>query len=221
MSLRMVKLIVIDGIDGSGKTTQIELLTQYLASQGQALQTISFPRYEDNIYGKLIKIYLEGEFGNINNVNPYLMALAFAGDRLLAKPLIESWLREGKVVIANRYVSSSKAHLGANLPENQKEKFMEWIDKLEYQTNGLPKPDLTILLKVDPKSGQENVKEKHQPDMHEKDLSHEEKATKIYLELSKMEENWVVVNCMIGDKMRPKEDIQGDITSIPNLTNEH
>ncbi len=217
------KLIVIDGIDGSGKTTQIELLRQYLASQGPTLQVevINFPRYEDNEYGKLIRRYLEGEFGSIKDVNPYLVALAFAGDRVLAKPLIENWLNERKIVIANRYVSSSKAHLGANLPEYERENFMEWIDQLEFQTNGMPKPNLSILLNIDPAVGQKNALIKNSPDIHEKDLTHGEKAAKIYLELSKSEENWVVVNCMIDDKMRPKEDIQKDITSILNLTNEH
>ena len=121
MSLRVGKLIVIDGIDGSGKTTQIELLRQYLASQGETLQVISFPRYGENIYVDLIKRYLEGEFGSIDQVDPYLMALAFVGDRALAKPLMDEWLAAGKLVIANRYVSSSKAHMGANLPEEKRE----------------------------------------------------------------------------------------------------
>ncbi len=220
MDKKQGRLIVIDGIDGSGKTTQIELLKQYLASQGLALQVevINFPRYEDNEYGKLIKRYLEGEFGD---VSPYLISLAFAGDRFLARPLIEEWLREGKIVIANRYVSSSKAHLSTNLPEEKRKEFMEWIDRLEYQINGMPKPDLNILLNVDPKIGQKNALSKNLPDIHEKSIQHEEKAAKIYLDLSRTEGNWVVVNCMIGDKMRPKEDIQKDITVILNLTNEH
>ena len=144
------KLIVIDGIDGSGKTTQIELLGKYLSEKNIPYEVINFPRYGENIYADLITRYLEGEFGSINEINPYLMALTFAGDRLLAKPLIEGWLAAGKVVIANRYVSASKAHLGANLPEDQRENFMEWVDKLEYETNSTPKPDLNILLNVDP-----------------------------------------------------------------------
>ncbi len=206
-------LLVIDGIDGSGKTTQIELLKQYLASQGQALQVevINFPRYEDNLYGKLIKRYLEGEFGE---VNPYLIAPVFAGDRFLAKPLIESWLNEGKVVIANRYVSSSKAHLGANMDEVKKEEFMEWIDQLEYQTNGMPKPDFTILLKVDPKVGQKNALADHQVDMHEQSIEHEQKASKIYFEMSQAEENWEVLDCMENGKMKSKEDIHKEIVKI-------
>src|SRR5438045_2336719 len=110
-------LIVIEGIDGSGKTTQANLLSGYLKSKNIPHEVINFPRYEDNLYGKLIRRYLNGEFGEAKKVDPYLMSLAYAGDRNLAKPLIENWLLEGKIVVANRYVSSNKAHMGANLSQ--------------------------------------------------------------------------------------------------------
>ena len=207
------KLIVIDGIDGSGKTTQIDLLSQYLSDKSIPYEIISFPRYEDNLYGTLIRRYLEGEFGGIKDVNPYLLALAFAGDRALAKPLMESWLNSRKLVIANRYVSSSKAHLGANVAENKREEFMEWLDQLEYGTHKLPKPDLNLLLNVDPRIGQKNVEGKHK-DLHEQDIKHLEQAAKIYLELAKAETNWQLVNCMEGDKMASKENIHKQITAI-------
>lgn len=207
-------LLVFEGIDGSGKTTQIELLKQYLTSQDVVWEAINFPRYEDNLYGKLIRRYLKGEFGSIQNVNPYLIALAYAADRFLAKPLIDNWLQSGKVVLANRFVSSSKAHLGANLPEDQRENFMEWIDQMEYQNNKMPKPSLNILLKVDPKAGQQNALKDHLIDIHEKSIEHEQKASKIYLELSQKEPNWVVVNCMEDGQMRNKEDINKKIVEI-------
>lgn len=202
------RLIVIDGIDGSGKSTQIELIKQALICE-----IISFPRYEDNIYGKLIRRYLEGEFGSINEVNPYLMALAFAGDRLLVKPLIEKWLEEGKLVIANRYISASKAHMGANLPEEKREEFIYWLNELEYKTNDMPKEDMTILLSVDPKIGQKNVAGRH-TDIHEENLSHLKEANNIYLSLAKQNPNWYVVDCMKDKGMRIKEDISKDIMQI-------
>lgn len=204
-------LIVIDGIDGSGKTTQIELLKKNLQVP---FEIISFPRYEDNLYGQLIKRYLEGEFGGISNVNPYLMSLAYAGDRFLAKPLIEKWLSEGKLVIANRYVSANKAHMGANLPPEKREEFFKWLDGLEYNTNELPKEDLTILLAVDPKVGQENVSDAHQPDLHEENREHLEKAQEIYLSLAKKEHNWYLVDCMEGSQMRSPETIHKQIMTI-------
>lgn len=207
------RLIVIEGIDGSGKTTQIELLKKNLALQGETLQVISFPRYEDNIYGKLVRRYLSGEFGSIKEVNPYLMACIFAGDRLLAKPLIEKWLAEGELVLTNRYVSASKAHLGANLPEEKRQEFFKWLDEVEYRINDIPKEDQTILLVVDPKVGQQNVLRKQHLDIHEQNLKHLEEANKIYLELAK-KENWQVVDCMEDGRMKDKEKIQQEILRI-------
>lgn len=219
MSLRIGKLIVIDGTDGAGKTTQIKLLSESLAKKNISHEVISFPRYEDNEYGKLVKRYLEGEFGSINEVNPYLMALAYAGDRALAKPLIEKWLGEGKVVITNRYVSANCAHMGANLPIEKRDEFISWLSDLEYRTNGLPYADLTILLTVDPKVGQKNVLDKQKPDIHEENLRHLEEANKIYLSLAEEENNWHVVDCMKDGEMRSPEDIHQDIMQI--LQNSH
>lgn len=206
-------LAVIDGIDGSGKTTQIKLLQGYLKQQNILHEIISFPRYTENIYGKLIKRYLLGEFGNLTQVNPYLMALAYAGDRLLAKSQIEQWLSEGKVVIANRYVSASKAHLGANLPEIKRAEFIDWLEELEYQTNKIPKEDLTILLTVDPKIGQKNVSGKG-PDLHEDNLIHLQQAQQIYLDLAKLNSNLEVVNCMKDNRMRLPQDIHLELLKI-------
>lgn len=214
MDKKQGRLIVVEGIDGSGKTIQIELLKQALASQGvplEALEAISFPRYEDNIYGKLIKRYLEGEFGSIDEVNPYLMALAYAGDRALAKPLIEEWLSDGKIVIADRYVSSSKAHLGANLADEKRAEFTAWLDELEYNTNNIPREDLTILLSVDPKIGQQNSANQ---DIHEKNIKHLEVANKIYLDLAKKEDSWYVIDCMKDGRMRTREEIHQQIIVI-------
>lgn len=205
-------LIVIEGVDGSGKTTQIELLKQTLVSQGVPLQVISFPRYEDNVYGQLIRRYLEGEFGSMAEVDPHLIACIFAGDRFLAKPLIEKWLSEEKLVLANRYVSSSKAHLGANISE-KREEFVKWLDELEYGTNKMPREDLTILLTVDPGIGQKNVLGRH-PDLHEENLKHLEEANRIYLSLAKKEKNWYVVDCMKDGSMWTPADIHKEITRI-------
>lgn len=203
-------LIVIEGIDGAGKTTQVELLEKYYSAKNIPHEVISFPRYEDNLYGQLIRRYLNGEFGRIN---PYVIALIFAGDRVLAKAQIENWLAQGKLVIANRYVSSSKAHLGANLPEEKKEEFIRWLDKLEYQTNKMPKEDLTILLDIEPSVGRKNVQG---ADIHESNLKHLQEASKIYLKLAQTEPNWKVVDCMSDGSMKSKEEIHKLIIEILN-----
>ncbi len=211
------RLIVIEGIDGSGKTTQIDLLAKALAEKNIPYEVISFPRYGDNIYAELVARYLEGEFGSINEVNPYLISLAFAGDRLLAKPEIERALSEGKIVLANRYVSANKAHMGAHLPESQREEFNSWLDELEYQTNQMPREDLTVLLNVVPKTGQKNVSHR-MPDLHEESIKHLEEANKIYLELAKKEDNWYVVNCMKDGEMAFPENIHQEIMSLLSVS---
>lgn len=214
-------LIVIEGVDGSGKTTQVNLISETLKQKNIPHEVISFPRYADNIYGKLIRRYLEGEFGGTEEVNPYLMACIFAGDRHLAKPLIENFLNEGKVVLANRYVASSKAHMSANLTENKREEFMAWLDELEYQTNKIPKEDLNILLNVDPEIAQKNIRGEKGPvdrssnkDIHETSLNHLKTAQGIYLEISKAEQNWKVVECMEGGRMKDKEVIHKLVVEI-------
>ncbi len=208
-------LIVIDGTDGSGKTTQINLLSKFLKEKRIPFKVISFPRYGQNKYAKAVQDYLEGKFGSIEKVDPYQISTYYAGDRLLAKPEIEKWINEGEMVIANRYVSSNKAHMGANLPPNRRAKFFKWLNNLEYRENSIPKENLTILLMVDPKVGQINVLAKESSDLHEENLSHLEAANKIYLALSQKEKNWIVVNCMKNGRMRTPEDIHLEI--VKNL----
>lgn len=202
------KLLVIDGIDGSGKTTQINLLSKYLKIKDIDFEVISFPRYGNNKYTDQIESYLNRNI----SYDSYSIARAFAGDRLLAKPLIEAWLKKGKLVIANRYASSSKAHLGANIPEKERGEFFKWLDKLEYQDNGIPKEDMTILVNVDPKIGQKNLGSGN--DIHEKDLNHLTKASEIFLQLAKSNPNWMVVKCMEDGKMKSPQQIHQKIVKI-------
>ncbi len=214
MSLQVGKLIVIDGIDGAGKTTQINLLSQYLINKNIPNEVISFPQYGKNEYARQITDYLEGKLGKLEEVDPYFIARAYALDRLTSKDLINSWLNEGKLVIANRYVSANEAHIGATVEKEKREEFIKWIDQLEYETNGMPKEDLTILLNIDPSLGQQNALGKNQPDIHEKDLKHLEEAAKIYLEISNFQENWVVINCMENGQMKSKQLIHKEIIEV-------
>lgn len=205
-------LIVFEGIDGSGKTTQINLLSQYFNEKKIDFEVISFPQYGKNKYSKEIFDYLSGKFGNLSEIDPYSIVKLYAEDRKTARDKIKNWLEQGKLVIANRYISSSKAHLGANMPDDQREKFIQWLDELEYDRNDMPKEDLTILLNADPQVAQKNVGQEH--DIHEESLRHLEKANKIYFDLSQKEENWVAINCVQNGKMRSKGDIHREIVEI-------
>lgn len=208
-------LLVFEGIDGSGKTTQIELLSKYLSGENIPYEVVNFPQYGKNEYADKVYGYLSGELGK---VDPYSIAKAYASDRKTVREQILDWLENGKLVIANRYISSSKAHLGANLDEEKREEFIRWLDQLEYQENGMPKEDLTILLNVDPKVGQKNALKDHQVDIHEKSIEHEEKAAKIYLELSQNEPNWMVVDCMENGQMKSPKQIHKEIMEIIQIT---
>ena len=206
-------LLVIEGIDGSGKTTQVELLTEYLAGKNIPFETISFPQYGKNEYAIKIREYLDGKSGDMD---PHALADLYAKDRLTSKDLIKKWLSEGKIVVANRYVSSSKAHIGAKLPENELGEMIDYINVLEYKTNGMSKEDLTILLHADPNLAQANAENKDGSDIHEEDINHLKMASKIYLELAKLEQNWAVLDCMTDGKMKSKEEIHKLLLAILN-----
>lgn len=216
------RFIVIEGTDGSGKGTQTELLVEKLKAMNISTQFIDFPRYDQNIYGELVGRYLDAEFGGIDDVSPYLACLPFAGDRMLAKEAIKEWLREGKLVVTNRYVPSNKAHMGAKLPNKERERFYGWLDRLEYKTNGIPKEDLVIFLSVAPEIGQRNVEGKgkrlhlgdKKKDIHEDNLEHLSQTSKIYLEFAKSDPKWALIECTKNGQMRTKDEIHEEILEI-------
>ena len=203
------KFVVFEGIDGSGKATQVKLLSKKLKIPHEV---ISFPRYGNNPHADQIKKYLKGELGKKEKISPYEISLEYAGDRALAKSQIAKWLKDGKLVIADRYVSSSKAHLGAQLPESERQKFINWLDDLEYETNNIPREDLVIFLYIPPEISQKNITSKEK-DILEKDLEHQKNTGKIYLELAK-NPKWVTINCIKNGKMRNKNEINKEIRRV-------
>lgn len=208
------KLLVFEGIDGSGKTTQIKLLSKKLKVKNIPYEVISFPQYGKNEFANQIYDYLSGKFGKLAEIDPYTIAKVYASDRKTVKDLVKSWLESGKLVIANRYVSSSKAHLGANLPKGRQQDFFKWLESLEYETNKMPREDITILLDADPAVSQKNLKGEEKKDIHEGSLKHLTQAGKIYLQLAKKNPNWYVIDCMKSGQMRTKEDIHRQILDI-------
>ncbi len=140
------KLIVIEGIDSSGKTTQLTLLKDFLKSQNKSFQTIHFPQYNESFYGKMLASFLRGELGQLEQVNPYIISVIYALDRAEAKEKIERWLQDGEIIIASRYATSNMAHQAGRLSKNEREKFIDWDTELEYTINKIPREDLVILL---------------------------------------------------------------------------
>ena len=136
------KFIALEGIDGSGKRTQIDLLASGLNARGLATFRIGFPRYE-SFFGKLVGRYLNGEFGALDAVDPHLSALLYAGDRLEAKLEIEAALSDGKIVLADRYIGSNMAHQSERVSPEKREEFLAWLKHLEYGLYRLPVEDLS------------------------------------------------------------------------------
>ena len=198
------KLIVIEGIDGSGKRTQAEALAREFSARGIEHTQIGFPRY-DGFFGRLAAQFLNGDFGPLESVDPHFSALLYAGDRLEAKPRIEAELGGGKIVLADRYIGSNLAHQGARIAAEKRAAFLDWLRELEYKVYGLPKEDLVVYLRVPAAAAHRLIGEKAarrytqlRRDLQESDMAHLEKASQIYDELSR-QPTWVKIECAGAD----------------------
>lgn len=194
------KLIALEGIDGSGKHTQLELLARALEQRGLAVMQISFPRYE-SFFGKLVARFLNGEFGSVAQVDPHFSALLYAGDRLETKPELESALAAGKIILADRYIASNLAHQSERVPAAQRDEFVAWLKRLEYVLYGLPAEDLVIYLHVPVVQAHRLVGLKAarsytplERDILEANISHLEQTAIAYEQLA-TESNWVRIDC--------------------------
>jgi dTMP kinase len=201
-----MNFVVIEGLDGSGKSTQIKLLREYLVKQNIKHKYLHFPRTDTPVYGELIARFLRGESGDIKSVDPYLVALLYAGDRNDAKTIIKEWLMEGYFVLVDRYVNSNIAFQCAKLnSESERLQLKNWIIQLEYHYNQLPVPDLNIFLDV-PFNFTENqlLKERKgedreylngRADIHEADLDFQKNVREVYLSLEGKDDKYKILNC--------------------------
>lgn len=199
------KLIVLTGIDGSGKTVQTRLLYEGLIKDGYPVETIDYPRYGETLFGDLVGRYLRGEFGKLDEVNPYLAAVLFAGDRFETRARIEGWLAGGKIVLANRYVVDNIAHQGVRVggSDLEMEKFTRWLTRLEYEVFKMPGADINILLSLPPAIAHKLVAEKKardylgdkKRDIHEDDLLYLTAASRCFHNLA-LQPDWRIVECV-------------------------
>ncbi len=228
------KLIVIDGGDGSGKTTQAKLLLKYLKKKKIPTKYVDFPQYYLSFHGKTIAKFLRGEFGSIDQVSPYLASLAYALDRASVKQEMEEFLEKGGFIIANRYASSNIAHQGSKFSNKKERKeFVKWIYELEYKVHKIPKEDLVIYLYIPWKKTIKLIEKKpdrkylkgQKKDIHEKDDNYLKKTEEMYLSLTKTNKHWKKINSIgKNHKLLSKQEIHQKILTtikslIPNLTN--
>jgi dTMP kinase len=212
------KLIALEGIDGSGKHTQLERLEQFFTGRGVAHLEVSFPRYE-SFFGGMVARYLNGEFGALAEVNPHFSALLFAGDRLEARATLEAALAEGKCILADRYVASNLAHQAARVAPERQNDFLAWLTELEYTVYRLPREHLVIYLRVPPAEAQRLVAGKGARaytkltrDLQEADLAHLEAAARVYDQLARAPA-WAAIECFdpAARRLRPAEEIHREV----------
>jgi thymidylate kinase len=202
----MMKLFVIEGVDGAGKSTQIKLLRDFFLKKGFNCEYLHFPRTETPYFGELIARFLRGEFGSLNDVDPYLVAMLYAGDRKDASNLISNWLSEEKIVLLDRYTYSNIAYQCAKLQDvSSQNKLMHWILSLEFNHFAIPMPDLNIFLDVPFAFAENNLTKTRTGndrnylngtrDIHEENMIFQKKVRDIYLRVSESDDHLAVINC--------------------------
>jgi len=201
-----MKLFVIEGVDGAGKSTQIKMLRDFFNMKGYKCEYMHFPRTEAPYFGELISRFLRGEFGSLNEVDPYLVALLYAGDRKDASEIIKNWLKEGKVVLLDRYTYSNIAYQCAKLTDQKSQTaLLNWIISLEFSHFAIPKPDLNIFLDVpfaftekklsSARTGNDRSYLNGTRDIHEESLLFQKTVRDIYLSVAETDKRLAVINC--------------------------
>lgn len=207
--------IVVDGSDGAGKKTQSDIMIDRLKKKGYEVAYYDFPQYGETLFGDMVGRYLDGEFGGVNEVNPYLTSILYAGDRFQASEAMKKDLAAGKIVICNRYVQSNMGFQTAKIKDlKEKKKFLLWLEKLEYEIFKIPKPDLVIYLYLPYKVSQEFVCKKDarsytkkKQDIHEENADFLQAVEKEYLSLAKDNQEWVMIDCVLDNRVLSIEEV--------------
>ncbi len=198
--------IVLEGLDGAGKSTQIKRLRQLFADRGIESEYVHFPRFDSPVYGELIARFLRGELGSIESVDPYIVALLFAGDRADMAPRIAQWQAEGKIVIVDRYVYSNIGYQCAKIADAEgRKRLKEWILSTEYGYFNIPRPDISLFLDVpfaftakslaEQRSGDDRAYLNGASDIHESSLDLQRTVRQVYLDAAQSDQTLKVIDC--------------------------
>ena len=212
-------LIVIEGGDGSGKTTQFELLKEKLINDGHSVETVDFPQYGQPS-AAMVEKYLNGDFGTAKEVGAYRASILYAADRYEASFRMKEWLNQGKIILANRYATSNMVHQSGKIKNlAERDKFLDWLDELEFKIFEIPRPDFVFFMNVSADISQglalkkdgrhDNIKSKN--DIHENDLDHLRDALEAGNYVAQ-KYNWEIVDCDDGGgNMRSIENIHAEV----------
>ncbi len=210
-------LIALEGVDGCGKSTQVQLLVDRLTEEGFATYHASFPRYADPVFGDLIRRFLSGELGEVDAVHPRLVALLFASDRAAAAPRLRDAICEERIVVCDRYFYSNLAYQGAKLNDpSEVEAFARWLRKLEFGHYALPVPACSIYLDVHERERAERLRARARTgadgdgavanDIHERDVDLQARVDSLFRSYSETREDLVRVDCQqFGELLSPAE----------------
>ena len=217
-------LIVIEGLDGAGKSTQVKMLRKYLEERMGSVDYIHFPRYDAPVYGGLISSFLRGEFGQVDQVHPRLVALLYAEDRHAAAPGMKESLAAGNCLLLDRYVYSNIAYQCAKVPdETSREELRSWIFSTEYGYFALPRPDVNIFLDVPvsfveqklcaAREGGDREYLSGSKDIHEADMDFQRRVREVYLRQCELDPDFIRIDCADADgSMLPPEKISAKLT---------
>ena len=213
---RKGKLVVIDGADGSGKATQVKLLADALRTEGYRVKTIDFPRYEDNFMGGFIGECLHGEHGDFLEVDPHIVSVLYAADRFESRKTLEKWLKNGYVIVADRYVSANQIHQGGKISNaSARSKFLRWLDGLEFEVFGLPRPDFVFYLDVPQGLSQQLLQQDGKKlDTAEKNQQYQENSRKSAEWLQRNIPEWQKIHCSKNGYMKTREVIHQEIYAV-------
>ena len=212
-------LIVLEGLDGAGKSTQLRMLSEYAAQRGLEVDYLHFPRYDAPVFGEMIARYLRGDYGAIDAVHPQIVALLFAEDRRTAADALREKLDAGHCVILDRYVYSNIAFQCAKLPDSEEAAALrDWILQTEYGTFGIPVPDLNLFLDVpisfvdaklhNAREGEDREYLEGKSDIHEADIRFQMRVRAVYLEQCERDPKFLRIDCSDPEgHMLPAEEI--------------
>lgn len=214
----MAFLVAVEGIDGSGKGTQAVRLVENLRRRGLQTELISFPRYQSTEFGRKIGDFLNGRFGELDQVHPLLVSLLFAGDRFESRPLLLELCAQADVVVCDRYVASNAAHQGAKAQGTERRELLKWIEFVEYQQHQLPRANLTIWLDVPVQVAQDLIQKKSRrsytdrsADLQEADAAYLQRVREVYGELAGADAGWQRIDAVQNGQPRPIEEIAGEV----------
>ena len=211
-------LVAIEGIDGSGKGTQAARLCEALQVAGARCQLFSFPRYRDTKFGAKIGDFLNGRFGNLDEVSPFLVSLLFAGDRFESRRMLLQAIAENDIVLCDRYIASNIAHQAAKVDGAERQELIQWIQYVEHQLYELPHPDRTLFLDLPVRQAAQLIALKAQrtytdraADLQESDTGYLQKVHDVYSQLAVDGAGWVRIDCLKDGEIKPVDVIASDV----------